>query len=76
MAKHTHTLLKVSIHPSGRHTLMEKTPKERMYQDLKGPLLANLHPVKFYRAVAVYLAKLAAAGVLFCYEDSPLGKSN
>ena len=76
MAKRVHTLLKVAVHPSGRHTSMEKTPKQRMYHDLKGPLLANLNKVKFYRAVAMYLADLAASGVHFRYTDSPLIKSN
>lgn len=62
-------ILKVSVHPSGRHTLTRQDPGERMPKDLDGPLFANDDQVEFYRAVARYIADAAAAGEAIVYRD-------
>jgi hypothetical protein len=69
MAARTHTLIKAVASSGGRCTLMQKKPRQRIYHDLRGPLFGNRDRGEFYRAVAAYLAELAAQGVLFTYRD-------
>lgn len=61
--------LKVRIHESGRHTLMEKNENENTPRDSAGPLFGNLDKGEFYKAVASRLAELHSEGHDIIYTD-------
>ncbi|WP_433850685.1 hypothetical protein [Brucella pseudogrignonensis] len=42
--------IKVSVHPSGNHTLMSRISGQRMFEDGRGDLLTNDKPESFYKA--------------------------
>lgn len=62
--------LKVAHHPSGRHTLIQRTQTEMSFSDIQEPaLLGNEDAGTFYKAVAARLARLQAEGHEVGYED-------
>ena len=61
--------LKVSKHPSGRHTLMQRKLTQMTLEDCDGDLFANPDVGSFYKAVAAKLAALHANGDEFSYQD-------
>jgi hypothetical protein len=66
-------LLRVSFHPSGRFTLVERSggPAEDVQT---GDLLGNDDEASFYRAVAQHLALRASEGWKVRYEDTDVDK--
>jgi hypothetical protein len=60
--------LMVQTHPSGRWTLAGRQGPG-IFEELHGELRGNDDALAFYRAVAVYLGKLGAAGARFTYRD-------
>jgi hypothetical protein len=62
--------LKVSWHPIGRWTLMQRVRGEALYKDRKGVFMANADPARFYRAVAKKIARMAARGDRITYKDT------
>ena len=62
--------LKVSLHPSGRYTLMRREQSEMLFSDVQTPeLLGNTDMGQFYKAVAAFLARLCVEGHEVSYED-------
>lgn len=61
--------LKVLRHAQGRYTLMQKSPGDAHFSDLKGPLFGNCNEAQFYRAVARHVAELARQGHIVSFRD-------
>ena len=64
-----HIILKVTKHPSGRHTLSEKKQGASTFADCKGDLLGNTDAASFYKAVAQYMAGVNMAGHSVVFQD-------
>lgn len=63
--------LKVSKHPSGRFTLMQRNQNDMSFSDVQEPaLFGNDDSGQFYKAVAARLARLHAEGHDINYEDA------
>lgn len=63
--------IKVSHHPSGRYTLMQRNQNDTGFSDVQEPeLFANDDSGRFYKAVAARLAKLHTEGHDVDYQDA------
>jgi hypothetical protein len=62
--------LNVKKHPSGRHTLTERTQLDMTPKDCAGDLFGNMNAGSFYRAVATKLHTLYQAGHEVTYKDA------
>jgi hypothetical protein len=62
--------LKVSFHPSGRRTLMQKASESSVFHDCPGQLMGNLNEAEFYRSVARHIGKLSVEGYRVEYRDT------
>ncbi len=63
--------VKVSHHPSGRYTLMQRNQGDAGFNDVRDPtsLWGNDDEGRFYKAVAAHLARLHAEGHEVDYAD-------
>lgn len=61
--------LSVNKHPSGRHTLTERTQMDIAKKDCRGDLFGNMDAGSFYKAVATKLHMLHQAGHDVTYKD-------
>lgn len=66
--------LKVSLHPGGNRTLMERR-EGRVWADVKEPkgVFANNDEAQFYRVTANYIAALSQDGHQIQFQDSSVG---
>lgn len=66
--------LKVSLHPSGNRTLMERKPNSQ-WADVLEPegVLASSNTAHFYRVTAKFIAKLSNEGFRVQLQDTQLG---
>lgn len=65
--------LKVSLHPEGNRTLMEREPGQT-WSDVKEPkgVFANKDQAKFYRVTANYIGALSQNGYQVKFQDTEL----
>lgn len=65
--------LKVSLHPSGNRTLMERK-EGHSWADVLTPkgVFANSDQAQFYRVTATYIAALSLGGYQVQFQDTPL----
>jgi len=65
------TIFEVRLHPSGRYTLMEKTPGNSLFVDPPpdSPLFGNNNKDAFYHAVAQRLDEAESKGELVDFRD-------
>jgi len=61
---------KVNKHPSGRHTLTERTQMDMTPKDCGGDLFGNMDAGSFYKAVAARLYEAHVAGHEITYTDA------
>lgn len=61
--------IKVSIHPSGRRTLMTRYSGQRMFEDGREDLLGNDNEASFYKAVCVEIGNHLRRGTKIVLGD-------